>query len=74
MYDKDFQYTLFIVFQIAAHGIWEMAKGKIDHGGGRRARTLYADSPPPPPLPCWVLARKCRTMGAKGALRNFGLT
>ena len=41
--------------------------------GGRRDRTLYADSPPPPP-PCRVLARKCRTMGAEGALRKFCLT
>ena len=40
--------------------------------GGRRDRTLYADSPPPPP--CWVLARKCRTMGTEGALRKFCLT
>ena len=32
-------------------------------GGG-----LYADSPPPP---CWVLAWKCRTMGAEGALRKY---
>ena len=41
-------------------------------GGGRRDRTLYADSPPPPP--CWVLAGKCRTMGAEGTLRKFCLT
>ena len=39
--------------------------------GGRWDRTLYADPPPPP---CRVLARKCRTMGAKGALRKFCLT
>ena len=45
----------------------------VHGGGGRRDRTLYADPPPPPP-PCWVLARKCRTMGAKGALRKFCLT
>ena len=38
--------------------------------GGRRHRTLYADSPPPP----WKLAGKCRTMGAEGALRKFCLT
>ena len=37
--------------------------------GGRRDRTLYADSPPP-----WKLAGKCRTMGAEGALRKFCLT
>ena len=42
------------------------------HSGGRRDRTLYADSPPPPP--CRVLVRKCRTMGAEGALRKFCLT
>ena len=49
--------------------------GSIDPtggGGGRRDRTLYAD--PPPPRPCWVLARKCRTMGAEGALRKICLT
>ena len=39
--------------------------------GGRRDRTLYADPPPPP---CRVLAGKCGTMGAKGALRKFCLT
>ena len=38
---------------------------------GRRDRALYADSPPPP---CRVLAGKCRTMGAEGALRKFCLT
>ena len=41
-------------------------------GGGRWDRTLYANCPPPPP--CWVLARKCRTMGAEGTLRKFCLT
>ena len=30
--------------------------------------------PPPPPPPCRVLAPKCRTMGAEGALRKFCLT
>ena len=43
--------------------------------GGRRDRTLYADSPPlPPPPPPWKLAGKCRTMGAEGALSKFCLT
>ena len=42
--------------------------------GGRRDRTLYADSPPLPPPPPWKLAGKCRTMGAEGALRKFCLT
>ena len=42
----------------------------LTHGGG----TLYADSPPlPPPPPPWKLAGKCRTMGAKSALRKFCL-
>ena len=30
--------------------------------------------PPSPPPPCRVLAAKCRTMGAEGALRKFWLT
>ena len=30
--------------------------------------------PPPPHPPRWVWARKCRTMGAEGALRKFCLT
>ena len=34
--------------------------------GGRRDQTLYADPPPP----CWNLAGKSRTMGAKGC--NMG--
>ena len=43
-------------------------------GGGRRARVLYADSPPPPPSPPpWKLAPKCRTISAKGALRQICL-
>ena len=29
---------------------------------------------PPPPPPCRVLAGKCRTMGAEGALGKFCLT
>ena len=37
--------------------------------GARRDWTLYADSAP---LPC-KLARKCQTMGAKGALRKICL-
>ena len=45
------------------------------HGGGGGAGTRpFTPTLPPPLPPCWVLARKCRTMGAKGALRKFCLT
>ena len=60
------------------HFLWEFVAPSDPSsfpGGGRRARVFYADSPPPPPPPPpWKLAPKCRTISAKGALRQICLT
>ena len=45
--------------------------GCCGHGGGAGTGPF---TPTPPPPPCRVLAPKCRTMGAEGALRKFCLT
>ena len=45
--------------------------GVSTRGGGAPGPNPLRRAPPPP---CWVLARKCRTMGAEGALRKFCLT
>ena len=55
------------------HGAVAAARSR--GGGCRRARVVYADSHPPPPLslPPWKLVLKCWTISAKGALGQICL-
>ena len=48
--------------------------GTLYTGGGGGGAGTGPFTPTPSLPPCWVLARKCRTMGTEGALRKICLT